>query len=103
RIPATTKRRCRGSQAISERLTQVFCAWAEITLSPSRSSARSLSRWLRADIASAYNPPDVGTAGSEFIFEPLEPAVEMIDAVDDGFAFRRQARDDQGHRSAQVR
>src|SRR6516225_3148421 len=95
-------RRCRGSQAISERATQVFWTCAEMTPRPSRSNAISLSACVRADITLARDARDVGAAGAELLFKPLEAAIEMIDAVDDRLPLRRQRGDDQRHRSAQV-
>ena len=41
-------------------------------------------------------------AGVELVFQALEAAVEVIDAVDHGLAFRRQRGDHQRHRGAQV-
>src|SRR5271166_4106628 len=103
-MPATTKRRCFGSQAISDRLTQVFCTCAEITSRPSRSSASSLrSCFWPPSIASAREARDVGAAGAELLFQPLETAVEMIDAIDDRLAFRPEAGDHERDRRAQIR
>src|SRR5262249_57895078 len=40
-------------------------------------------------------PLDGRPAASEFFLEPLEPAVEMIDAVDEGLALRSERRNHQ--------
>src|SRR5499433_4022297 len=45
---------------------------------------------------------DRGAAGRELILQPLEAAVEVIDAVDDGLALGRQRGDDERDRSAQI-
>src|SRR5271163_2787631 len=101
-MPATTNRCCRGSQAISERLTQVFCACAEMTSRPSRSSAISLSVATRSSIALARDPCDVGATGAELLFQPLEAAVEMVNAIDDRLPLGRQAGDNQRDGGAQI-
>jgi len=41
-------------------------------------------------------------AAAELVFQPLETAVEVIDAVDDGLAFGRQRGDDERYRGAQI-
>src|SRR5215472_15056281 len=38
---------------------------------------------------------DVGAAGDELVLEALEPAVEVIDAVDHGLALGGERRDDE--------
>src|SRR6185295_12920955 len=76
------------------------CTCAEITLRSIGSTARSLKAVM---LSSALHALDVGAEGREFFLDPLEAAVEMIDAIDHGFTFGREPRDDQAHRSAQVR
>jgi hypothetical protein len=44
----------------------------------------------------------VRAAGGQLFLEPLEAAVEMVDAVDHGLAFRGEAGDDQRDRGAQI-
>src|ERR1700685_1004575 len=41
-------------------------------------------------------------AAAELVFQPLETAIEVIDAVDDGFAFGGERGDDERHRGAQI-
>jgi hypothetical protein len=43
---------------------------------------------------------DGGAAAGELVLEPLEAAVEVIDAVDDGLAFGGECRDHERHRCA---
>src|ERR1019366_780035 len=45
---------------------------------------------------------DGSAARRELFLEPLESAVEMIDAIDHGLAFGGKPRDHQRHRRAQV-
>jgi hypothetical protein len=45
---------------------------------------------------------DSGAAGRELVLEPLEAAVEMVDAVDHGLALGGKRSDHQRHRGAQV-
>src|SRR5271154_7598931 len=101
-MPATRNRRCRGSQVMSVRLTQVFCACAEMTPRPSRSSATSLSACARSAIGLAREARDVGAASAELLFQPLEAPVEMVDAIDDRLPLRDKAGDDKRNRSAQI-
>src|SRR5579871_898573 len=101
-MPMTTNCRWRGSQAMSVDLTQVFCTCAETTPRPSRSSAISLSACACAVIALARNARDVGAAGAELLFQPLEAAVEMVDAIDDRLPLRREACDYQRDGGAQI-
>ena len=44
---------------------------------------------------SAGEPLDVGAAAGELFLEPLEAAIEMIDAVDHGLAVGHEARYDE--------
>src|SRR6516225_5736005 len=46
---------------------------------------------------------DRGAAGGELVLQPLEAAVEVIDAVDDGLALGRERGDHERDRSAQIR
>src|SRR3984885_9400629 len=73
-----------------------------MTPKPSRSSAISLSACARPAIALARKPRDVGAASAKLLFQPLEAAVEVIDAIDDRLPFRRKAGDDERNRGAQV-
>src|SRR5262249_20015509 len=50
----------------------------------------------------AVDALDGGAACCEFVFEPLEAAVEMIDAVDGRLAFGRKCGDNERDRGAQV-
>jgi hypothetical protein len=45
-------------------------------------------------------PLDGGAAAGELVLEPLEAAVEVIDAVDDGLAFGGERSDHERHRCA---
>src|SRR5437870_4378319 len=45
---------------------------------------------------------DGGAAGGKLVFEPLEAAVEMIDAVDHGLAFGSQRGNHQRDGGAQI-
>src|SRR4051794_15390782 len=45
---------------------------------------------------------DLGAAGRELVLEPLEAAVEVIDAIDHGVAVGRERGDHQRYRGAQV-
>ena len=45
----------------------------------------------RPAIGLAREPRDVGAAGAELLFQPLEAAVEVVDAIDDRLALRRKA------------
>src|SRR5262245_37074193 len=51
---------------------------------------------------SAADTLDGGAACRELIFEPLEAAVEVIDAVDGGLTFGRKCGDNERDRGAQV-
>ena len=43
----------------------------------------------------ARKPFDIGADGGELLLQPFEAAVQMINAVDDGFALRRESRQHQ--------
>src|SRR5207247_8358662 len=45
---------------------------------------------------------DGGAACRELVLQPLESAVEVIDAVDEGLAFGRKCRNDERDRGAQI-
>src|SRR5690349_7488666 len=51
---------------------------------------------------SAADALDVGAAVAELFFQPFEPAIEVVDAVDGGFAAGGEAGDDERDRSAEV-
>src|SRR6266567_156028 len=55
-----------------------------------------LNRTLTADAL------DGGAACRQLVLEPLEAAVEVIDAVDDGFPFCRKRGNDERDRGAQI-
>src|SRR6516164_816792 len=73
-----------------------------MTPRPSRSSAMSFSACPLAAIGLAREAGNIGPASAELLFQPFEAAIEMVDAIDDRFPFRREARDDQRNRGAQV-
>src|SRR5260221_8955422 len=73
-----------------------------MTPRPSRSSAISLSACARPAIALARKRGDVGAAGAELLSQPLEAAVEVIDAIDDRLPFRRKTCDDERNGGAEV-
>src|SRR5882757_7943012 len=52
--------------------------------------------------SSSADALDLGTAGGELVLEPLEAAVEVIDAIDHGVAVGRERGNHQRHRGAQV-
>src|SRR5436190_9674846 len=54
-------------------------------------------------IGLARQPLDRRAAATQLFLEPLETAVEVVNAIDDGFALGGKRRDHQRHRSAQVR
>src|SRR5437763_5163894 len=45
---------------------------------------------------------DRGAAGRELVLQPLEAAVEVVDAVDHGLALGRERGDDERDRGAQI-
>src|SRR5690606_23886581 len=45
---------------------------------------------------------DVGAAAAQFFFEAFEAAVEVVDAVDGGFALSGETGDDERDRGAQI-
>jgi hypothetical protein len=47
-------------------------------------------------------PFDLGAHAGELFFQPLEAAIEMIDAVDDGFAFGGEPRQHEADARAQI-
>ena len=51
---------------------------------------------------SSDDPLDVGTALHQLAVKRLVPTIEMVDAVDGGFAFGDKGGEDQAHRCAQV-
>src|SRR5215831_4509922 len=69
--------------------------WEQIELAARARSISSKST-LSADAL------DGGAAGRELVLEPLEAAVEMIDAVDDGLALGRKRRNDERDRGTQI-
>src|SRR5260370_1138483 len=68
-----------------------------------------IQTWMPATSAgmtmmgSAGQPLDRRAAASELFLQPLETTVEVVDAIDDGFALGGQRRDHQRHRGPQVR
>src|SRR5262245_8510918 len=50
----------------------------------------------------ADNPLDRGAAARQFLLQPLEAAVQMVNAVDGGLTLRHQPGDDQRDRGTQV-
>src|SRR5712691_6465131 len=54
---------------------------------------------LGQDLADAA---DLGAYAFEFFFDIFVSAVDVVDAIDDGFAFRDQSGQDQGRGSAQI-
>src|SRR3990170_9168086 len=51
---------------------------------------------------SARQPLDLGAALAELLLDPLEAAIEVVDAADHRLALRGEAGDDQRHRGAQI-
>src|ERR1700736_1865817 len=123
RFMPTTSRFSPCRQMMSEVCTRASWTCAEMTARSSASSAINLS-WavtnstlsLRVFYSQNRYPLlrntrqnlsadalDDSAAGRKFVLEPLEAAVEMVDAVDHGLAFGGETRDHQRHRGAQVR
>src|SRR4051794_3089534 len=75
------------------------CASAAAKLA-ARASTPTMA--ARASKALPADPFDRGAAGGELVFEPLEAAVEMIDAVHHGLAFGSKRGDDERHRGAEI-
>src|SRR5919204_1616076 len=70
-----------------------------------RKAIKETERTARADSISAKaalpaEALDGGPACRELVFQPLEAAIEMIDAVDDRLTFGRKRGDDEGDRGA---
>src|SRR6266404_6735299 len=88
-------------QMISEVRTRASCTCAEITARSSASSAINLS-WAVAIMSnfSITDALDRCPARRQLLLQPLKAAVEMIDAVDHGFALGGEAGNDQGYRGA---
>src|SRR5437868_13671208 len=88
---------------MSEVRTRASCTCAEITARSSASSAINLSSVVaiiaKRSIADAL---DRRAARRQLLLQPLETTVEMIDAVDHGFALGGEAGNDQGYRGAQI-
>src|SRR5262249_6042183 len=104
RLIPTTSRFSPCRQTISETWTRASCTWAEITERSSASRAISLSR-AAIDLTSktlVADALDRSAAGRQLFLQPLEAAVEMIDAVDHGLAFGGKPGDDQRYRGAQI-
>src|SRR5205085_6949931 len=47
-------------------------------------------------------PLDGRATAAQLVLEPLEAAVEVVDAIDDGYALGRERRDHERHRSPQI-
>src|SRR5579862_2533034 len=94
---------------MSPTLATASCIAAEITARSSASWASSRSGAVAAitsvlvTLAVALDAADLGSAGAELLLKPLEPAIEVVDAIDHRLALRGQARDHQAHRGPQVR
>ena len=58
---------------------------------------RERQAWCHAD-----QPFDLGADAGELFFQPLEAAIQMIDAIDDRFAFRRQPGQHEADGGAQI-
>src|ERR1700692_542633 len=122
RFMPTTSRFSPCRQMMSEVCTRASWTCAEITARSSASSAINLSWAVTASTTfglrvfysqnrypllpnrrrSIADPLDRGAAGRQLFLEPLEAAVEMVDAVDHGLAFGGQPRDHERHRGAQI-
>src|ERR1700742_25359 len=100
RFIPTTRRFSPCRQMMSDALTPASWTWAEITARSSGSSAINLSKGATA--TSIADTLDRGAAGRQLVFQTLKAAIEMIDPVGHGLAFRGQPRDHQRHRGAQI-
>src|SRR5216684_1655347 len=99
RFKSRTKRFSSLKWAQSRTATRASWQAAEIT---PRSSASSAVSFSLSSTGSALQPLDVGTAGGEFLLQPLVASVEVIDAVHRGVAFRCQRGDGERYRGAQI-
>src|SRR5687768_10243869 len=104
--------------------TTASCRCAEMTARSSSSSANSLRSVIAASLKRrgaprisvlpahcssligtvelARKPFDFGAAAGKLVLQPLETAVEMIDAVHDGLAARREPGNDQRYRRPEI-
>src|SRR5262245_25644150 len=74
------------------------CAFAPLTCA---SASRRIAA-ARSNTALSADALDGGAAGGELVLQPLEPAVEVIDAIDHGLTLGRERGDDEGDRGAQI-
>src|SRR3984893_14564579 len=99
RFMPTTSRFSPCRQMMSEVCTRACCTCADITARSSASSAISLSWAVTAHLQVcarqnlSADALDGGAAGRQFVLEPLEAAVEMVDAIDHGLALGGKPRD----------
>src|SRR3954452_909099 len=104
RLMPTTRRFSLWRQTMSEICSRATCTCVEMTARSSESRAINLS-WDATGRTSSISVRDTlieSAACRQFFLKPLEAAVEMIDAIDHGFAFRGEPGNDQGHRGAQI-
>src|SRR5437899_6758424 len=93
---------------MSPTLATASCMAAEMIARSSASWASRRSGAVRAiesvlaALSVALDAADLGPAGAEFLLQPLEPAVEVIDPVDHGLAARREACDHQAHGGPEI-
>src|SRR5262249_3838452 len=69
------------------RLLSLSSAW--VPTCAGRADNNSRRRFYRIRFALPGQPLNRCTAAAELFLQPLEPAVEVIDAIDDGLAFGR--------------
>src|SRR5499426_2183559 len=74
------------------------CAFAPLA---SASASRRIAA-ARSNAPLSADALDGGAAGGELVLQPLEAAVEVIDAIDHGLALGRERGDDEGDRGAQI-
>src|SRR6202048_5535606 len=89
-----------GTKARSRTATSASCRQAEITARSSASSARNLS--AAPSSGAIPQPLDPGIAPRELFLEPLVTAIQVIDAIDNGFPGGGEAGDDQRYRGPQI-
>src|SRR3990170_1661058 len=98
------------------------CKWEDKTSRSSSSRAMSFNGFMATGAAfcmglprsgatrndeltewgSARQPLDLGAASAELLLDPLEAAIEVVDAADHRLALRGEAGDDQRYRGPQI-
>src|SRR5579859_5354183 len=98
RFSIKAKRRSLGKYCMSARGTRA--SWTQAAM-VSRSAA-SRARSFRGSAMSALEALDLGPAGSELFRQALVTPVQVVDAIEDGVAFRHETGQHQGDRGPKV-